>query len=56
MRYAIEKGAKVVAGFDINKKLIGKDVKAVLGGKQEYGAKIYDVNATYNLVQNRLYP
>ncbi len=44
MRYAIEKGAKVIAGFDINKKLIGKDVKAVLGGKQEYGAKIYDVN------------
>lgn len=43
MRYVMEKGGKVIAGFDVNKKLFGKDIKAVLGGKQEYGAKIYDV-------------
>ena len=43
MRYVYEKGGVVLAGFDINKKLIGKDIKAVIGGKKDYGAKIYDV-------------
>lgn len=43
MRYVHEKGGKVIAGFDISKKRIGKDIKCVLGGKTEYGAKIYDV-------------
>ena len=43
MRYVMEKGGCIVAGFDVNKKLIGKDIKAVLGGRKDYGAKIYDV-------------
>ncbi len=44
MRYVMEKGGKIVAGFDINKKKIGKDIKCVLGGKKDFGAKIYDVS------------
>ncbi len=43
MRYVMEKGGKVVAGFDINKRRIGKDIKCVVGGKSEYGVLIYDV-------------
>lgn len=44
MRYAMEKGAQIVAGFDIDEKLFGKDIKAVLGGRKDYGAVIYPVS------------
>lgn len=43
MRYVMEKGGKVVAGFDINPEVIGKDINVILGGKKKFGAKIYDV-------------
>lgn len=43
MRYVLEKGGKILAGFDVNKDIIGKDIKVVLGGKKDYGATIYDV-------------
>lgn len=44
MRYVMEKGGKIVAGFDINKDVIGKDVNVVLQGKKNVGAKIYHVD------------
>ncbi len=44
MRYVYEKGGKIVAGFDINSDIIGKDISAVLGGKK-MGATIYNVSA-----------
>ena len=44
MRYVMEKGGTVVAGFDINEKIIGKDIKVILGGRKDYGAKIYAVS------------
>ncbi len=43
MRYVIEKGGKVVAGFDVNEEIIGKDISVILGGKK-LGAKIFAVN------------
>lgn len=43
MKYVLEKGGTIVAGFDINQNKIGKDIKVVLGGKKNYGATIYDV-------------
>ena len=44
MRYVMEKGGKIVAGFDINEDIIGKDVNVILQGKKNVGAKIYHVN------------
>lgn len=43
MRYALEKGGKILAGFDINPDIIGQDISVVLGGKK-LGAKIFDVH------------
>ena len=43
MRYVHEKGGKVIAGFDINPDIIGKDISLILGGKK-LGAKIYNVS------------
>ena len=42
MRYVHEKGGKIVAGFDINPEIIGKDINVILGGKKKFGAQIYD--------------
>lgn len=44
MRYCIEKGAKILAGFDVNSALIGKDISVALESKKKYGAKIYNVS------------
>ncbi len=44
MRYVMEKGGKVVAGFDINEDIIGKDINVILGGTKKFGAKIYAVS------------
>lgn len=42
MRYVYEKGGQIVAGFDINPNVIGKDISAVMGGKKR-GVLVYDV-------------
>lgn len=42
MHYVIEKGGKIVGAYDINPKIIGKDISAVLGGKKQ-GVIIEDV-------------
>ncbi len=41
MRYVMEKGAKIVAAFDMNPKLIGQDIGEFLG-MPVYGVKISD--------------
>lgn len=41
MRYLLEKGVELVAAFDINPAVIGKDISVVLGG-EFLGVKIYD--------------
>ena len=40
MRYAIEKGAKIVGAFDINPNIIGKDIAEIMGSKTKTGVKV----------------
>ena len=44
MRYVMEKGGKIVAGFDINPEIVGKDINVILGGTKKYKANIYHVD------------
>ncbi len=55
MRYVMEKGGKVLAGFDINEELIGKDINVILGNKKKLGAKIYNVTELETML-NKLKP
>lgn len=42
MRYVYEKGGEIVAGFDVNPAVIGKDISTIIGGKKR-GVLVYDV-------------
>lgn len=43
MKYAMEKGAKIVGAFDVDESKIGKDINTVMGGKP-VGVKIAHAN------------
>lgn len=40
MRYALEKGVKIVGAFDIDESKIGKDISEIIGSKKKLGVKI----------------
>ena len=42
MRYALEKGLKIVGAFDINPSLIGKDISHVVGQDKKLNVKIQE--------------
>lgn len=50
MRYVYEKGAEIVAAFDINENLFGKDISTVMGG-EEKGVKIFDASNAENVLR-----
>ncbi len=52
MRYAIEKGVKIVGAFDINPAIIGKDIAEVIGSDKNYGVKIQDAKEFEQFLQN----
>ncbi len=52
MRYAIEKGVKVVGAFDINPAIIGKDIAEVIGSDKKFGVKIQDAKEFEQFLQN----
>lgn len=43
MRYALEKGAEIVAAFDISPEIIGKDIGEIMGGGKR-GVTVQDVS------------
>jgi len=49
MRYLLEKGAEIVAAFDINPAVIGKDISEVIGGNK-VGVTITDVKEAGKLM------
>ena len=40
MRYALEKGVKIVGAFDINPSIIGKDISQIIGNDKKLNVKI----------------
>ena len=40
MRYALEKGIKIIGAFDINPSLIGKDISQIIGQENQLNVKI----------------
>ncbi len=50
MRYALEKGIKIVGAFDINPDIIGKDISVVMGGKKQ-GVIIKDASELENFLK-----
>ena len=54
MRYVHEKGSKIVSAFDINPKIIGKDIGAIIGDKKKYKVAIEDIaNLKDSLLKNK---
>ena len=52
MRYAMERGYKLVGAVDINPDIIGKDVSCILGG-DELGVKITSATDAYNMLKEQ---
>lgn len=50
MKYAIEKGHKIVGAVDINEKIIGKDISKIMGGKS-YGVEIRPIEELKDLLK-----
>ncbi len=42
MRYALEKGAKIIGAFDMNPDIIGKDIATMIGGSKKMGIVVED--------------
>lgn len=51
MRYAIEKGYEVVAAFDINPEIIGKDIGEIMG-MSNLGVKVFDASKAEETLKN----
>lgn len=51
MRYLLEKGAEILAAFDVNPAIIGKDIGEIMGGGKSLGVKVSDVKDAERLLR-----
>ena len=51
MRYALEKGVKIVGAFDIDQSKIGKDISTIIGCKENLNVKIQDAKDFDNFLK-----
>ena len=51
MRYALEKGVKIVGAFDIDQSKIGKDISTIIGCKDNLNVKIQDAREFDNFLK-----
>ena len=54
MRYVLEKGGEVVAAFDVNPQIIGKDISEIIGCKEPVGVVIEDINKAVNVLKETM--
>lgn len=51
IKYALEKGVKIVGAFDVNKDLIGKDISELIGSDKKLNVKIQDASEFDNFLK-----
>ena len=54
MKYIYDKGAEIVAAFDVDKNKIGKDISSIMECENK-GITIYDVKEAEKVLTNRLH-
>lgn len=52
MKYAMEKGYNIVAAFDIDKDVLGKDIGQLIGSKDLIGIKVHHIKDAPEMLKN----
>ena len=53
MRYALEKGVKIVGAFDINPAVVGQDISTIIGQDKKVGVKVQDAKELESFLKEK---